>query len=134
MDVGERDAWLQERYARIVDILMRISFALSAAGFLLYLAGVPAPLIPPDDLPQLWGLPLEDFLALSGAPTGWAWLGFLGHADYLCLAALAVFPCVILLCDLAVLAGLVRRGERLMAALVATQVAVLAVAASNLLG
>ena len=106
----------------------------SAAAFLLYVIGVPPALIPPEDLPQLWGLPLEDYLALSGAPTGWAWLDLLGHADYLCVAALAVFPCVILLCNAAVLPSLARRGERLLAALVAAQVAVLAIAASNLLG
>ena len=133
MDV-ERDDWLQERYARLLDILTRVAFAGSAIAFVLYLAGAPLPLIPPDDLPMLWSLPLEDYLALSGAPTGWAWLELLEHADYLCLAGLALFPCVVLLCDLAVLAPLVRRRERLMAALVAAQAAVLLVAASNVLG
>ena len=134
MDLGERDAWLQERYARLVDLLTRIAFLVSAIAFILYLAGVPVPLMAPHDLPQLWALPLEDYLALSGGPTGWAWLELLGHADYLCLAGLALFPCVILICDAAVLVALVRRDERLMAALVAAQAAVLAMAASNLLG
>jgi hypothetical protein len=134
MDVGERDAWLQERYARLVDLLTRIAFLVSAGAFVLYLAGVPMPLMAPDDLPQLWALPLEEYLALSGAPTGWAWLALLGHADYVCLAGLALFPCVILLCNAAVLGALMQRRERLMAVLVAAQVAVLAIAASNLLG
>jgi len=134
MALGERDAWLQERYARLVDLLTRIAFLASAAAFVLYLASVPVPLMAPEDLPQLWALPLEEYLALSGAPTGWAWLEFMGHADYLCLAGLALFPCVVLVCDLAVLGALARRRERLLAALVATQVAVLAIAASNLLG
>ena len=131
MDVGERDAWLQERYARWVDALTRVAFVLAVAGFAAYLFGRPAPFIPIEELPRLWNLPLAEYLARTGAPTGWGWLGLLGRGDYLNYLGLALFALVALVCDLAIIVPLLRRGERLLAALVAAQVVVLAVAASG---
>jgi hypothetical protein len=134
MGLGERDAWLQERYARWLDALTKLAFAISVAGFAVYLTGALAPLVPIGELPGLWGLPLAEYLSRTGAPTGWGWLQHLGHGDYLNYVGLSLFACVVLLCNLAVVAPLLRRGERLMGILVAAQIVVLAVAASGMVG
>lgn len=134
MGLGERDAWLQERYARWLDVLTKLAFAISVAGFAVYAAGALAPLVPIAELPRLWGLPLAEYVARTGAPTGWAWLHYLGRGDYLNYVGLSLFACVVLLCNLAVVVPLFRRGERLLGTLVAAQVAVLAVAASGVVG
>ena len=126
-----RDAWLQERYARWLDVLTRVAFTVCVATFVLYLSGVLPPHVPIGDLARLWGLPLGEYLARTGAPAGWGWLQLAARGDYLNYAGLALFACVVLLCNLAILAPLLRRGERLMAALVAAQIAVLAFAASG---
>jgi hypothetical protein len=71
MDLDERDAWLQERYARWLDALTRLAFVLSVTTFVMYVAGLVPPAIPIAELPRLWGLPLADYLGQTGAPTGW---------------------------------------------------------------
>jgi hypothetical protein len=133
VDLGQRDAWLHERYARWLDALTRLASTATLAAFALYLAGVPAPAIPIADLPQLWNLPLDEYLARTGAPTGWTWLGEIGRSDYLCYAGLSLFAFVVLLCNLSIVVPLARRGDRLTAALVAAQALVLAIAASGLI-
>jgi hypothetical protein len=130
----ERDDWLQERYARWVDALTRIAFVISLAAFAAYVAGVLPPWVPIAELPQLLRLPLDEYLARTGAPVGWEWLRHLGRGDLLNYLGLALFACVVLVCDIAILVPLLRRGERLLAALVAAQAAVLLAAASGVAG
>lgn len=132
--LNERDDWLHERYARWLDALTRLAFVVSLVAFAAYLAGVLPPWVPVADLPQLLRLPLEEYLARTGAPTGWDWLRHLTRGDLLNYVGLALFACVVIICDLAILAPLLRRGERLLAALVAAQAAILLVAASGVAG
>jgi hypothetical protein len=133
VDLDQRDEWLHERYARWLDALTRLAFVLTAATFVVYVAGLSAPAIPIAELPNLWGLPLDEYLARTGAPTGWGWLAQGARGDYLNYVGLSLFACVVLLCNLAIVVPLARRGERLMAALVAAQILVLAIAASGTL-
>jgi hypothetical protein len=134
MSPAERDAWMQDRYAAWLDALTRIAFVLSMASFAVYVTGALPPWVPAADLPGLWHLPLEEYLARTSAPTGWAWLGYIARGDYLNYLGLSLFACVTVVCHLAILVPLLRRGERLMAALVVAQVLVLAVAASGVAG
>lgn len=134
LDSEKRDAWIQERYARWLDALTKLAFLVTLATFFLYVSGLAAPRIPVADLPQLWRLPLDEYLARTGAPTGWAWAAELARGESLSQVGLALFACVVLLCNLAVLVPLARRGERLLAALVAAQALALAIAASGLAG
>lgn len=134
MSPAERDAWLQDRYASWIDALTRIAFFVSVATFTAYVSGALAPWVPLTELPGLWHLPLEQYLARTGAPSGWGWLAHIARGDYLNYLGLSLFACVALACHLAILVPLLRRGERLMAALVAAQVVVLAVAASGVAG
>jgi hypothetical protein len=132
MDVGERDGWLQERYAQWLDACTKVAFVLSVASFLLYVSGALTPYVPLDRLPDFWNLPLEQYLERTQAPRGWGWLRFLGYGDYLNYLGICMFALVVLVCDLAVLPHLLRRGERLLAALALAQAAVLLGAASGL--
>ncbi len=134
MSPVERDAWMQDRYAAWLDALTRIAFVLSTVSFALYVTGTLAPWVPPADLPTLWHLPLEQYLAHTSAPTGWGWLGYVARGDYLNYVGLSLFACVVVVCHLAILVPLLRRGERLMAGLVVAQVLVLSVAASGVVG
>ena len=136
MDVGRGkpdDAWLQERYARWLDLCTRSAFAVSLLAFALYVSGALPPYVPFERLPELWHLPLAQYLQASGGATGWEWVRRLRYGDYLNYVGLALFALIVLLCHAALILPLVRRGERLLAALAAAQVAVLAIAASGLL-
>src|SRR5262245_24263060 len=122
---------VQERYARWLDAATRITFAASLAAFVVYAGGLAPSFVPLEALAALWHLPVDEYLAQTGAPAGWGWLALLRYADYLALACIALVGTVTLACYLAILPLLLRLGERMEAALVAAQIVVLLIAASG---
>lgn len=124
---------VQLRYARWLEIGGRIAMAVMLLGFALYMSGGLAPLVPVARLPELWTLPVDQFLAATGAPTGWAWLAQLRHGDVVgelgvALLALCSLPCVLALVPLYRAAG-----DRIYQGLCLAQAAVLALSASGLI-
>ena len=115
-------------YARWLDRMVRVAFVLTASVFALYVFGALRPYVPLETLPSLWGLPLAQYLERSGAPVGWAWLPLIGRADYLSLAAVALFALMTLVCYLRVIPLL----PRLQAAFALAQVLGLLAAISGL--
>jgi hypothetical protein len=122
---------IQVTYARWLDIATRTGFAVSLAAFLLYVSGAIEPFVPLERLPQLWALPAARFGEATGAPGGWGWLALVGSADYLNLAAVALFGLVTLVCYARIVPMLFASGERLQAWIALAQVAVLAAAAAG---
>jgi hypothetical protein len=123
----------QLRYARWLELGARASLAVMAAGFALYLSGLLEPLVPLPRLAALWRLPVGEFLAQTGAPTGWAWLRQLDHGDIVgelgvAMLALCSLPCVLSLWPL-----FRARGDRVYAGLCIAQAAVLVLSASGLI-
>jgi hypothetical protein len=116
-------------YARWLLWGARLGLAALTLAFLAYLGGFAAPLVPLETLPRLWVLPLERFLAESGAPTGWSWLAYVGKGDYASLTGIVLLCLVTLACYLRLLPALWRQGERGLAFVAATQIAVFAAAA-----
>lgn len=122
---------MQATYARWLDRATRVGFAVSLGAFLLYVAGIVEPFVPLERLPQLWTLPAARFAEATGAPGGWGWLALLGRADYLNLAAVALFALVTLACYVRIVPLLFQSGERLQGAIALAQVVVLAAAAAG---
>jgi len=122
----------QRLYARWLDWGTRIALAALVAAFVAYVFGLSPAALPLAELPRFWSLPLERYLALSGAPSGWGWLRMLDRGEYQNLAAVALLGLVTVACYLRLLPALLARGERLQAALAAAQVLVLLAAASGL--
>jgi len=122
---------MQATYARWLDAATRVGFAISLAAFLVYVSGAVEPFVALEQLPQLWTLSAARYAEATGAPTGWGWLGMLGYADYLNLAALALFGLVTLACYARIVPLLFAEGERLQAFIALAQVLVLAAAAAG---
>ena len=133
MELNGRAAPEQRVYARWLDWGTRIGLGLLIAAFLTYAFGLLDPFVPLSRLPAMWALPVDRYLALTGAPTGWGWLVLLEKSDYLNLLAVAVLALITVVCYLRVLPVQLRRGERLQAAMALAQVVVLLAAASGLL-
>lgn len=115
----------QEIYARWLQAGSKIAFAFALVAFVLYLAGVPAPLLPLHDLPRLWTLSAADMMREAHAPGGWSWIHFLRYGDYINVLAIALFPLLALVCVARVIPDFLRQGERLQAVLAILQVLVL---------
>lgn len=119
-------------YARWLAWGTRAALAVLTACFVVYVLGILDPLVAHPDLVRLWTLPVSEYLAATGAPTGWSWLAFLGTGDYLNLAGIAMLCLVTVLCYARIVPALAR-ADRVYAAIAALQIAVLLAAASGAL-
>ena len=119
--------------ARWIEIGMRAAFALLVVTFALYVLGLVAPLVPPQELVRLWQLPVDRYVAATGAPTGAGWLRMLGKGDYLNVLGLAIFALIALACYVRMVPLLLQQGRRLQALFAALQVLVILVAAAGVL-
>ena len=118
--------------ARWLELGGRAGLALLVGSFAIYVFGLLPPLVPPQELTRLWHLPLERYLAVTGAPTGWGWLGALGRGDYLNFVGIALLASVTALACAAIVPALVRGGYRLQALCAVLQILMLLLAASGI--
>jgi hypothetical protein len=133
VDLTKNERELRELYARWLDRATKLGFAVSLAAFLLYVSGLVPAFVPPADLPRYWGLSVDRFIAATGAPRGWGWLGLLRYSDVLNLAAVALLALVTPACYARLLPQLFAQRDWLQLALACAQVLVLLVAASGVL-
>lgn len=123
----------QLRYARWLEWGTRLGLVLLLLSFAAYLGGFVPSHVPRRQLPELWSLPVGEYLQRTGTPGGWGWLQLAGHGDMANLVGIALLAS----CSLPPLLALVplhlRRGDRIYAALCLGEVAVLVLAASGLL-
>lgn len=121
----------RETYARWMQAGVRIGLVALVASFALYVLGILPSHVPPAQLPEVWGLPVGQYLARTGAPSGWEWIRRLGQGDVLNMLGVAILSSVTIACYLRVLLPLVRAGERVLAAIAAAQIVVMLVAATG---
>ena len=133
MDLTQNERELRELYARWLDRATKAGFAISLVAFLVYASGLVPAFVPPSELARYWTLPVDRFIAATGAPQHWAWLHYLGYSDVLNLAAVALLALVTPACYARLLPKLFAQRDWLQLALAGAQVIVLVVAASGLL-
>ena len=115
--------------ARWIEIGVRLGFVVLAVTFALYVLGLVEPLVSPQELVRLWQLPVDRYVAATGAPTGSGWLRMLIKGDYLNFLGVAVFALVALACYARMVPLFLRQGRRTQALFAALQVLVLLAAA-----
>jgi len=123
----------QKAYARWLAAGVALGFSALVASFVVYLTGILPPGIPPETLPRYWGLPVHEYVRVTGAPTGWSWLRRLGESDLLNFVGVAILGSTTVAAFARVLPVFVRARERVLAAICVAQIVVLAAAASGLL-
>ena len=121
----------QHVYARWLGWCTRAALGVLVATFVAYLLRLSLPLVPLETLPEVWGLPVDRYVAATGAPRGWSWVERVGNGDYANVLGIAMLCLVTLVCYLRLLPMLVRSGERLLAAIALAQILVLVAAASG---
>ncbi len=120
-------------YARWLDAGTRIGMALLVLGFIAYVSGALPNQVALERLPELWTLPVERYLELSGSASGWQWAARLHQGDNLALSGIAFLASCSGACVLALLPLYRARGDRVFQWLCVAQAAVLLLAASGLL-
>ena len=122
----------QRIYARWLAAGVAIGFTALVVSFVIYLTGIVPPGIAPETLPRYWGLPVHDYVKLTGAPTGWSWLRRLNEGDLLNFVGVAILGSTTLACYLRLLPLFLRSRERMLAAICVAELLVLGAAASGM--
>ena len=128
-------------YADILGKGMYLGLAMLFATFGLYAFGIMAPAIPLSEVQNYWHLPVGEYLAtinanhlhLDHTPTGWGWMNLVGKGDFLNFTGVAVLSGVTIICYLAIIPGLFRRGDKAYGIISIAEVLILTLAASGLL-
>jgi hypothetical protein len=82
----------RQAYASFLELGSRIGLILAVAAFILYVSGILPSSVKISEMDRYWSLPLADYVAATGIPTGpGAWLSMLGMGD-----GLAALPVVFL--------------------------------------
>ena len=121
-------------YARWLDFGTRAGFAILIGSFLAYALGLVPPHVPLDELAKVWTLPVDQYRAAIGAPTGWGWLRLAGRGDYLNYFAIGFLALVTVACYLRILPRLAARNDRIYALIAALEIVVLVAAATGIAG
>ncbi|MSP95783.1 MAG: hypothetical protein EXR29_00880 [Betaproteobacteria bacterium] len=142
MELNSRDPTAQDAnreipqehlvYAAWLDVGTKIGLGLLIATFALYVSGILPSHIAFSQLPHLWTLPVDRYLAASALPSGWGWLALLGRGDMLNFAGIVFLSLVTLGCYLRLAVLLVRRGDVVFCLIALAEIGVLALAASGL--
>ncbi len=123
----------QLRYARWLEAGTRVGLAALVLIFLAYGLGLSEPHVPHSRLPEVWNLPVSQFLVATGLPSGWGWVAHAHRGDIANLVGIGLLTGASLLALLALLPLYLRRGDRVYAALCLAEAAVLLLAASGVL-
>jgi hypothetical protein len=128
-------------YARILEKGMLVGLILMFITFALYVFGIMKPAIPVTEIASYWNQPVHDYLVainnnfLHGEhlPTGWSWIKLIGKGDFLNFIPVAILSGVTIICYIAIVPGLFKRGDKAYAIMAIAEVAILTLAASGLL-
>jgi len=123
----------QLRYARLLDLTSKLGFVALVAGYLAYVMGWLEEHVKVEQLPQLWTLPLAEYLVRTGSPTGWGWLAHLHKGEFAGLIGIVILAGCSAVCLLAIIPTYVRRRDHVYAGICAVEILVLLLAASGIL-
>ncbi|MBF0277523.1 MAG: hypothetical protein HQM13_07030 [SAR324 cluster bacterium] len=120
-------------YAGVLKFLANSGLVLLFLTFFVYMLEIVEPLVPLEELPQYWNLPLHEFLEKTGAPTGWQWVNFLNKGDYLNFLGLVFFIGATGVCYAVLFFDFLWKKKGMYLFLVGTELIFIILAASNLL-
>jgi len=120
-------------YARLLDLTSKLGFVALVVGYVAYAMGWLEAHVTVEQLPQLWTLPLAEYLAKTGSPTGWGWLAHLHKGEFAGLLGIVILAGCSAVCLLAIVPTYVRRRDRVYAGICVLEIMVLLLAASGIL-
>lgn len=123
----------QKLYGELLGKLVNVGIVLLFGTFIVYVSGILPPVIPMEDLPKYWIMPLGEFLAAAHSPTGWGWVARMNSGDYLTIGAIAFLASVSVVCYFVLFFSSMKAGLKLTTAIVAAELFLILLAASNIL-
>jgi hypothetical protein len=122
------------RYATWLARGTAAGFVAMALAFVVYVAGMLDPHVPLEAVPALWSEPASSYLDAIGLESGWGWAALVHKADMLSLLGIALLSGCSVLALAAVIPVYARQRDRALVVVCLLEIAVMALAASNLIG
>ena len=128
-------------YAKILEKGMLVGLLLLFITFALYVFGIMPAAIPLDEISGYWNQPVHDYLVAINNDflhqdhlvTGWSWIKLIGKGDFINFIPVAILSGVTIVCYLAIVPGLFKRGDKAYAIMALAEAVILSLAASGLL-
>lgn len=124
----------QNNYADLLFYGCWLGLAVMLVTYLLYVSGIVTPHIPLQEMPDYWSQSVSHYLTVAQVPTGWGWINLLGQGDFLNFIGIVLLAGMTIICYVRIIPGLLRKGDRVMAIIAVTEVLVLVLAASGIVG
>lgn len=124
----------QVAYANILFYGCWLGLVIMTITYLLYVFGIVTPHVPLEQMPNYWGLSVTEYLQTANVPTGWGWTSLLGQGDFLNFIGVVVLAGLSIVCYARVIPIFMRNKEKALVTIAVTEVIVLLVAASGLVG
>jgi hypothetical protein len=124
----------QLKYAKLLDRGSSFGMCFLGISYLLYLTGILPSYVPPEKMHAYCSVSCSELVQVLDMPTGWAWLSFIGRADFLGLLGIAFLAGLTIIGYLIfLLPEFIRERDIPYAVMAAAEVLLLALAASGLL-
>ena len=121
-------------YAAILEKGMFFGLIILLVTYFIYVSGILKPYIGLSDISTYWSMPVTDYLRQAHIEPGWSWVTMLRYSDFLNFVGIVILAGVTIVCFLSIVPTLWRNDDKLYACLALVEAAILAFAASGLLG
>lgn len=108
--------------------------ALMVVTYFLYLSGIMSPHVPLDQITELWTQKVGYYLEKGNVPTGWGWTSLLNKGDFLNFTGIALLAGLTMVCYIPLIPAFLKKKDYLFAFIALTEVVVLFLAASGIVG
>ena len=124
----------QTAYADLLFYGGWLGLTLMVITYVLYVSGIITPHVPLEQMPELWSKPVSHYLEVASVPTGWGWSSLLSTGDFLNFIGIVLLAGLTIICYLRVIPSFFRSGDKVMGFIAVTEVLVLMLAASGIVG
>ena len=124
----------QIRYANILFAGAWLGILLMLITYFIYVSGLISPHIELTVVTQNWNKGVDEFLKITSSPHGWTWLTLIHKGDFLNFVGLVLIAVLTIFCYLFLIAGYGKRKDWAFLIITISEVLVLSLAASGILG
>lgn len=124
----------QITYANLLFIGAWTGIAIMMTTYFVYVTGILSPHVDMVLIAQNWDKSVDEFLKITNSPHGWGWLALLNKGDFLNFFGLVFIALLTIVCYLSIMGGYRKRRDWAYFIICLTEVSVLSLAASGILG
>jgi len=123
----------QLQYATVLQKVSLGGLGLLVIGFIVYVSGILPTIVPVSEIPEYWGLRVDEFIDKTGMPVGWSWVPYLTHGDIISFLGIILLAAGTVVCFAVVLPTFARKKDTPFVIIVIIQILILLLAASGMI-